>query len=79
MGLSAMDFFDRLTAQTLMPLGALFTCIMVGWFVERKVVRSELIGSHQQLECIFVVVRFMFRYVCPLAILLVFLHQIGVV
>lgn len=79
MGLSAMDFFDHLTAQTLMPLGALLTCIMVGWFVERNVVRSELVGSHQQLERIFVVVRFMFRYVCPLAILLVFLHQIEIV
>ena len=32
MGISLMDFCDKLTANFMLPLGALLTCIFVGWY-----------------------------------------------
>ena len=33
LGMSIMDFLDYLTAQYLMPCGALLTCLYVGWYI----------------------------------------------
>lgn len=79
MGMSAMNFFDSLTAQTLLPLGALLTFFLVGWFASRKVVEQEFIGGSPLLKKIFPVFLFVVRYACPLSILLIFLHQLEVI
>lgn len=78
-GRSLMDFFDALTAQMLMPAGAFMTCIYVGWFAPHKVVRDEFTNGGTLRSRLFHVYLFAVKYVCPVFITLIFLHQFGVI
>lgn len=78
-GMPLMDFCDFLTAQVMLPAGALLTSLMVGWVVSRNVVRDEFTNQGIVSESLFPVWRFGVRYVVPLCILLIFLHQFGVI
>lgn len=78
-GMPLMDFCDFLTAQVMLPAGALLTSLMLGWVVSRNVVRDELTNHGIVSESLFPVWRFGVRYVVPLCILLIFLHQFGVI
>jgi NSS family neurotransmitter:Na+ symporter len=78
-GRQLMDFCDLLTAQVMLPLGALLTSVMMGWFVSRQTLRSELTNDGRVSRRFFNVWFFCVRFVVPLCILLVFLHQFGVI
>lgn len=78
-GMSMMDFFDFLTANILLPAGALLTCIYVGWVVPRSTVMTEFTNRHTVCIKLFPAFLFMVRFVCPICITLVFLHQFGIV
>ena len=79
LGVSVMDFCDQLTANFMLPIGALLACLFVGWYIPRQVAHDEFTnwGTHGQR--IFPVFIFAVRYVCPLCIVLVFLHQLGII
>ena len=79
MGQSLMEFFDMLTANVMMPLGAVLSCLFVGWYVPRKVVYEEFTNGGTIGKRIFGVFIFAVRYVCPVCIALLFLHQLGVI
>ena len=79
MGQSLMEFFDMLTANVMMPLGAVLSCLFVGWYVPRKVVFEEFTNGGTIGKRIFGVFIFAVRYVCPVCIALIFLHQLGVI
>lgn len=79
LGLSLMDFCDYLTAQYMLPLGAFLTSIMLGWFVSRDIVQEEFTNSGTISVALFRVWLFAIRYVVPVCILLIFLHQFGVI
>ena len=79
MGVSLMDFCDKLTANLLLPLGALLTCIFVGWFVPKKIVFAEFTNDGTQNTMFFNIFLIAVRYICPLGIGLIFLHQLGVI
>lgn len=76
--LTFLDCCDHLTSQFLMPLGAFLTCILLGWYVPRKLVKDEFTNWGTLSGKFFGVYMFMVRFVCPLCILLIFLHQLGV-
>lgn len=78
-GMSMMDFFDFLTANILLPAGALLTCIYVGWVVPRSTVMTEFTNRYTVCLRLFPAFLFMVRFVCPICITLVFLHQFGIV
>lgn len=80
-GKSLFDWFDFITGQIFLPIVGFLTCIFIGWFVPHQIVRNEF-TNHRELKSIgyvrlFHVYIFLVKYVCPLAILLVFLHQFG--
>lgn len=79
MDFSLMDFCDRLTANFLLPLGAMLTCLFVGWFIPKQVVRNEFTNGGMLTSRLFGIYLFAVRVVCPICILLIFLHQLGVV
>ena len=79
MGMSLMDFCDGLTANFMLPLGSLLTCLFVGWYIPRQVVHSEFTNSGTLNKRYFDIYLFAVRYLCPLCILLVFLHQLGLI
>ncbi len=79
LGLSLMDFCDLLTAQIMLPLGAFFTSILIGWFVDQKLLYQEFTNQGTVSTSFFRVYQFAVRYIVPLCILLIFLHQLGLI
>ena len=79
MGLSLMDFCDQLTANFMLPLGGMLTCLFVGWYIPRQLVYDEFTNGGRHNTLFFSLYLFAVRFVCPIAIGLVFLHQIGMV
>ena len=77
-GMSLLDFCDFLTAQLMLPSGAFLTSIMLGWFVNRKLVQDEFTNGGVLKEAFFRAWYFSIRYVVPVCIVLIFLHQFGV-
>ena len=80
-GRSLFDWFDFITGQIFLPIVGFLTCIFIGWFVPHHIVRREFTnnGSLQSRGYIrmFHIFLFLVKYICPLAILLIFLHQFG--
>lgn len=56
---------DFLSANLLLPIGALATCALVGWRLEHSAVAADF-GAHTGLRNVLLI---LLRYVCPLAIL----------
>ena len=73
-----MDFCDFLTAQLMLPAGAFLTSIMLGWFVNRQLVKDEFTNGGSLKGAFFWAWLFAIRYVVPVCILLIFLHQFGI-
>ena len=79
LGLSLMDFCDLITAQIMLPAGALFTSILLGWFASRQVLRDEFTNRGTLRGRLFTAWLFTVKFVVPVCIILIFLHQFGVV
>lgn len=78
MGQSLMGFCDQLTANFMLPLGGMLVCLFVGWYIPRKVVFNEFTNNGQLNKYFYRTYLFAVRYVCPTCILLIFLHQLGI-
>ena len=79
-GRSLMDFCDYLTAQIMLPVGAMLTSILVGWFASKNIVREEFTNwETANSKPYFNIYLFCVRYIVPLCILLIFMHQFGVI
>jgi NSS family neurotransmitter:Na+ symporter len=79
MGMPFLDFCDHLTAQFLLPLGSFLTCIFVGWFVPQQIVKDEYTNWGTLRGSLYQAWLFAVRFICPVCILSVFLHQLGVI
>jgi len=77
-GMPLMQFCDFLTAQLMLPAGAFLTSIMLGWFVSETLVRDEFTNGGTVSMTFYRVWRFSIRFVVPLCIVLVFLHQFDI-
>ncbi|MDD3405883.1 MAG: sodium-dependent transporter [Paludibacteraceae bacterium] len=76
-GKTLFDFFDFTTSKFLMPLGGFLISIFIGWFYKADEVKDEL-GNHGKLPVkLFSVYIFLMRFFVPLAILLIFLNELG--
>ncbi|MBO7272810.1 MAG: sodium-dependent transporter [Bacteroidaceae bacterium] len=75
-GVDYLDVFDKLTANVMMPLGAMFTCVLVGWFLERGFMKSELTNNETVNHYVAPVVIFMLRYITPLLIFYIFIMNL---
>ncbi|GEQ97335.1 sodium-dependent transporter [Iodidimonas gelatinilytica] len=67
---TVLDNLDFLTNNIIMPLGGLLVAVFVGWRMKRISIRDELAPKS---EFGFALWLFMLRYVCPLALGLIFL------
>ena len=73
-GGNIFDFFDNLSSNILMTLGSLLTVLFVGWRLKKTDVYDEFTngGTLSTNSRIFGVLWFLIRYICPLAIILIF-------
>lgn len=77
-GATLVDVFDYLSANIVMPVGALFTCVLASWVMDRSFVKDELSNRGVLKSRVIPVVVFMLRYVTPLLILYIFLRNLGI-
>ncbi len=72
------DFFDNLSSNILMTLGSLMTVLFVGWRLKKTDIYDEFTngGTLSTNARIFGVLWFLIRYICPLAIIAIFLSGI---
>ena len=77
-GMPLMEFCDFLTAQLMLPAGAFLTSIMLGWFVNKALVKDEFTNQGTISLVFFRVWYLTIRFVVPLCIILIFLHQFGI-
>ncbi len=77
-GKSLLDCLDYLTAQILLPVGSFLTCLFVGWYVPRNIAVREFTNNGRIRNSFFKVFFFIVRFICPIAIAAIFLHQFGV-
>lgn len=78
-GMSLFDFFDYTTGQILLPIIGFLTCIFLGWFGPRDRIRAEFTNDGTYKGKLFKCYLFLIKFFCPVAILLVFLNQLGII
>ena len=74
-GGNLFDFFDNLSSNILMTLGSLFTVLFVGWRLKKTDIYDEFTngGTLSTNAKLFGVLWFLIRFICPLAIITIFL------
>lgn len=78
-GKTLFDVFDFMTGQIFLPIVGFFTCLFVGWYLPKKLLHEEFSNWGTLKGSLFGVWLFCVRFVCPLCIVAVFLHQLGII
>jgi len=78
-GKPLFEVFDFVTGQIFLPIGGFLTCIFLGWIVPKQVVKDEFTNWGTLKGTFFNFFLFTMRFVCPVCILGIFLHQLGVI
>lgn len=79
MDMAFLDFFDFITGQMIMPICALLTCLLVGWYIPRTAVYEELTNNGTVSTRIFGLIFFAIRFICPIGITIIFLNLFGII
>lgn len=67
--MTILDMFDFLANNILMPIVAIITCVIAGWFIDKKILPKEIgIDNKKGLNTYFNVI---IKYVAPICILLI--------
>ena len=74
-GIDYLDIFDKITANVLMPLGAMFTCVMAVWFMKRGFMKNELTNNGTANGRVTPLIIFMLKYMTPLLIFYIFIKN----
>jgi len=77
-GKSIFDAADYLVSNILLPLGALLIAVFVPLKLKREVLQSELQVSSTWGRRLFLLWLFLLRFAAPIAIIVVFVHMLGV-
>lgn len=76
-GFNFFDLLDNVTSKILMPLGGLFIALFAGWVLKKDQLLAELSNNGKYKTAYFKAYLFLVRYIAPIAILLIFLNQLG--
>lgn len=72
-GLSFFDSLDFISAKVLLPLGALFIVVFVGWIMGKKTFNEEITNDGKLKLSVKGVIYFIIKYLAPLAIAVIFI------
>ncbi len=77
-GMPLFDGLDMLTANIMLPVGGMFTSLFVGWVFNEKLLKAQLAHNGEISGWLFGALRFLLRWFCPAAMLVLFLDNLGV-
>ena len=78
-GKDLLDLLNDFTSQILLPLGSMLTCLYVGWRLPKTTVLNEFTNDGTLSARLFPVFLFLIRYLCPISIFVIFIHQLGLI
>ena len=76
-GLVAFDAFDFVTAKLMMPIGGLLIAVFAGWYLDKKIVWEEITNNGTLKPIVFKMLMFLLKYVSPIAIIVIFINELG--
>ncbi|MCB9071252.1 MAG: sodium-dependent transporter [Prevotellaceae bacterium] len=76
-GKPLFEVLDFVTSKLFLPFGGLLIALFIGWFYKADNVRDELSNGGKLKIRFFPVYLFLMRYFVPLAILLIFFNELG--
>lgn len=76
LGKTIFELFDFVTASILLPVGGFFISIFVGWFLDKRIVATELRIKHPKAHLFIKGYTFMLRFFVPVCIFAVFLYSL---
>ena len=71
-GLSFFDGLDFVSAKILLPIGAFFIVVFVGWILGKKVFNEEITNDGKLKLSVKGVIYFIIKYLAPIAIAVIF-------
>lgn len=75
-GKTIFDLLDFITASILLPVGGFFISIFVGWFLDKRVVATELRIKHPKAHLFIKGYIYLLRFFVPACIFAVFLYSL---
>lgn len=76
-GKNLFDWMDFGTSSILMPIGAIFVSIFLGFFVEKKILEDIFLRFLN--KSIFNFWYFLLKFIVPLVIVIIFLNKLGII
>lgn len=76
-GMNVFDLFDYVASNILLPVGGLVCSIFVGWKIQMTYLRRQFGVEGESGSRILSALVFCLRWVCPAAIILIFLNATG--
>lgn len=70
LGMDFLTFFDYISNSVIMPLVAIFTCILIGWCVGTKSIEEEITRNGEKFKRI-QIFRIMVKYIAPVFLLVI--------
>ncbi|MCR4994343.1 MAG: sodium-dependent transporter [Bacteroidales bacterium] len=77
-GMTFFDFFDYVSAKIFLPVGGFIIALFTGWKLDRQLVRDEVTNHGMLSSALFPVFMFLIRWAAPIAIVLIFLNELGI-
>ena len=78
-GLNFFNLFDYTSSNICLPIGGMGCSIFVGWLIKRNFLEIQLTDNGDFKFKFMGVLVFFLRWICPLAIFLIFLNSIGII
>ena len=75
-GKTIFDLLDFVTASILLPVGGFFISIFVGWFLDKRIIATELRIKHPKAHLFIKGYIYMLRFFVPACIFAVFLYSL---
>ncbi len=73
------SIFNYVSANVLLPVGAIFIVLFVGWYLGPRAVRAEVTNDGELKGRLLPVFMFIVRFLAPVAIALVFIYGLGLI
>lgn len=76
-GMGMFDLFDYVTAKIMLPLGGLCISIFTGWYLDKKIVWSEITNNGTLKVPVYKLIIFILKFIAPIAIACIFINELG--
>ncbi|MDE6717254.1 MAG: sodium-dependent transporter [Muribaculaceae bacterium] len=76
-GMTVFNLFDYVASNICLPIGGFICAVFVGWIADKKFFADQFTDNGIYRFPMLKPLRFALRYLCPLAIFLIFLNSLG--